>query len=509
MQRKIIIPIIAVLCSVLILSMDYQKAYALTIISAEPYPSQPQLSTLTRASPNIMLATGITGGTVHAYFVGASSLSAINNVDTTLTTQDGLPICTTTQCYIAGKIGTNPAVARMSTTGASLVVYSEVEYAGCFFTVWTTSTSGGTLLMGMGDLGGCPATGLYTLSQSFTEDVGADNVQYTLVNTNPVFDSSAQANSICNMGNTLVWTRNNPNNDVVKYSISGNSFSDSASIGSVITDATCGGGYVYVTSNVGNIVRRVSVSSLSIESDTIAITGPQNIMYRGGSVYVSRSGAATITVANATLLTSSFVFYTASHNAVMFATGNSTRFNMIAPTANDNIYYRVDGVIAEELEEEETAPNAEFCSQPENANVLTCRLEDQQGALVGSSDLINQTSNNIGCMVGIIACTQDENGNFVPNNPDIQTNGMGYLLWVIALGVMVGMFWVAGRGDLSSIPTFLWFIGAIGITLVITVFGWIDPTALIISVIVVIAFAVARVKGVFGGGGSLMNEQLQ
>lgn len=148
------------------------------------------------------------------------------------------------------------------------------------------------------------------------------------------------------------------------------------------------------------------------------------------------------------------------------------------------------------------------CELPENENILICRLPTS-GGLTGTSTLLNQSGTNIACMVGIIPCSQDGSGNFVPDNPDIKTNGIGYLLWVIALGVMIGVFWVASRGDLSSLPTFLWFIGTIGITLVVTVIGWIDPTALIISIIVVIAFAVAKTKGVFGGGGSLMNEQLQ
>lgn len=148
------------------------------------------------------------------------------------------------------------------------------------------------------------------------------------------------------------------------------------------------------------------------------------------------------------------------------------------------------------------------CADPAFSYRLICNLEGN-GALVGSSELINQTSTNIGCMIGIIACTQDEDGNFIPDNPDIQTNGIGYLLWIVALGIFVGMMWVASRGQLSELPTFLWFIGAIGITLVVTVIGWIDPTALIISVVVVIAFAVAKAKGVLGGGGSLMNESIQ
>lgn len=147
------------------------------------------------------------------------------------------------------------------------------------------------------------------------------------------------------------------------------------------------------------------------------------------------------------------------------------------------------------------------CQDPEFSYRLICNLPGN-GGLVGTSELLNETSTNIGCMVGIIACTQDSEGNFIPNDPNIQTNGIGYLIWVIALATMIGIFWVASRGQLTEIPTFVWFIGAIGVTLVLTVIQWIDPTALIVSVVVVIAFAVAKAKGVLGGGGQLMNESV-
>lgn len=142
------------------------------------------------------------------------------------------------------------------------------------------------------------------------------------------------------------------------------------------------------------------------------------------------------------------------------------------------------------------------CELPENANLLICRLGGS-GSIVSAGDfLIGNGTNGTGlsgivCSLGVVDCE---------TNPDIKTNGVGYLFWLVALMVMVGIFWVAGRGDISSIPTFVWFIATIAITIAFTIMEFIDPTALIISIVVVIAFAVAKAKGILGGGGQLMNE---
>lgn len=140
------------------------------------------------------------------------------------------------------------------------------------------------------------------------------------------------------------------------------------------------------------------------------------------------------------------------------------------------------------------------CNDPEFSYRLICNLEGA-GGLTGASNLINQSSTNIACQIGLLSCTQDEDGNFVPDNADIQTNGIGYLLVAIALGIMIGIFWVASRGDLKEIPTFVWFIGTVAVVGAITAIGWVNPTFLIIAVITIVAFAVAKARGLLGGSG--------
>lgn len=130
-----------------------------------------------------------------------------------------------------------------------------------------------------------------------------------------------------------------------------------------------------------------------------------------------------------------------------------------------------------------------FCSQPENVNLLTCRLLAQGGVFTGPSETIQQGANKIFIQTGLIDGSD--------TNP--KTNGTGYLIVVIALAIMVGIMWVASRGQLTEIPTFIWFIGTIAIVGVFTIADYIDPTFLVITVIVIIGLAVAKIRNVFGG----------
>lgn len=136
------------------------------------------------------------------------------------------------------------------------------------------------------------------------------------------------------------------------------------------------------------------------------------------------------------------------------------------------------------------------CTLPENEFILTCRLGGD-GSLVGAgSFIIGNVSGSTGlvpimCSVGLVDCEA---------NPDVATNGAGYLIVGIAIAVWVGVMWVASRGDLSSIPTFLWFIGALLIVGAFTVAGVIDVVFFIVTIIFVCALATAKAKGLLGGG---------
>jgi len=141
------------------------------------------------------------------------------------------------------------------------------------------------------------------------------------------------------------------------------------------------------------------------------------------------------------------------------------------------------------------------CTLPENANILICRLTngDCQGSIlhcVGDTVLGNSTDDSdvglidVICGVGFVDCDAD---------PDIRTNGIGYLLLAVALGIEIGILWVASRGDLRQVPTFIWFIATIAIIAALTLLDWIDPTMLVLGVIIAVALAAAKARGFFGG----------
>lgn len=211
-------------------------------------------------------------------------------------------------------------------------------------------------------------------------------------------------------------------------------------------------------------------------------------------------GASTTSVMNITSSQFSTLAYTINYGAASAGTSTSalgSNVNQVGLMGATTFRVLQIDAIAQEEEEETGGVD---CSDPDFSYRLICNIQGNSG-LVGASQLINQSGTNIACQIGLLSCTQDEDGNFVPDNPDIQTNGLGYILAAIAIGIFVGILWVASRGQLTDIPTFIWFIGSIAIIGAITAIGWIDPTFLIIAVITIVGFAVAKARGLLGGSG--------
>lgn len=135
------------------------------------------------------------------------------------------------------------------------------------------------------------------------------------------------------------------------------------------------------------------------------------------------------------------------------------------------------------------------CDDSANANLVICRLGGN-GTITSAGDfLIGDPDSGVGivpiiCSTGLIDCVA---------NPDMSTNGVGMLITFVAIAVMVGILWVASRGDLGSIPFFIWIIGVLLIVGFFTIIGLIDVTFLIISVVIIIALATAKLRGLFGG----------
>lgn len=181
--------------------------------------------------------------------------------------------------------------------------------------------------------------------------------------------------------------------------------------------------------------------------------------------------------------------------------------NVVGAVGTDFAVFDMTGInLGSSGDEEPDTGGGVDCTLPENTNILICRLTGNDGQCVngvlqciGDTVLGNSTDNSdvglidIICGVGFIDCA---------DNPNIKTNGIGYLLLAAALGIEIGILWVASRGDLREVPTFIWFIATIAIVGSLTLMNFIDPTFLVLSVITVVALAAAKARGLFGGGDS-------
>lgn len=132
------------------------------------------------------------------------------------------------------------------------------------------------------------------------------------------------------------------------------------------------------------------------------------------------------------------------------------------------------------------------CSLPENFNILICRITTSTGG--GPSTLPR---------VGILIFTQTENllCSVLPIADADCSSAVGWLYTLVAFGVFGSMLFVASKGQLLQIPSFIWIIGSIGILALAGLFQWIDATAIIIGVLVIIALASSKILSFIGGGG--------
>jgi YVTN family beta-propeller protein len=248
------------------------------------------------------------------------------------------------------------------------------------------------------------------------------------------------------------------------------------------------------------LVRKLT-SGLSLSATVTVGTTPRNCSINlddtGRRLYVANEGSNTISIIDIdanTVLSSPSVCDTVFDRRIDTKRLEATTYTFVTCNSNVNSIV-IDDTVSTFIPPSD--PETEFCALPENFFLLRCVLaREDTTPLVGASELIGESSNTIVCQLGLIECTD-----FIPNNPDTKTNGVGYMVLFVGLGIMIGIFWVASRGDLGSIPTFLWFIATLSIIGIMVSFDLIDATILIIAIIAIVALATAKVKGVFGSSG--------
>lgn len=210
-------------------------------------------------------------------------------------------------------------------------------------------------------------------------------------------------------------------------------------------------------------------------------TTPRSIAFNTGTnhAFVTNAGSNTVSVVDTTVdsVVNTQAVGTTPYGIVQF--GADT---WVANSGTTSVTIITDGASGGGID----------CNLPANADILTCYLQNQTGGVFGGAGGIISTGMfNVFKNSGLISGT----------DTNVKTNGVGYMLVAIAMGVMVSMFFIATKGNMTEIPTFVWFISSIAVIGGMTAIGFVDPTFLIISIIVIVAFAVSKVsKNLFAGG---------
>lgn len=124
------------------------------------------------------------------------------------------------------------------------------------------------------------------------------------------------------------------------------------------------------------------------------------------------------------------------------------------------------------------------CDISPNQNILGCQIVLQGNPPLASAS--QSTASSINFLLG-------QTGLVNSTNTNIKTNGTGYILTGVVMGIMVAVFYLASGGELRSMPTFIWFLGTLGVLGLAVAFGWLDTTFFIIAILAVIALASTRV----------------
>jgi len=188
---------------------------------------------------------------------------------------------------------------------------------------------------------------------------------------------------------------------------------------------------------------------------------------------------------------------TIRNDRLVYASGFNQTGAMIDVTGTSDPFLFVQYVPAGSGASTNTPTTGIDCTQPENANILICRLGGTgELASAGAFVVGNVTQGTgvlgIGCSIGLVDCTSD-------SNP--QTNGLGYLIFIASIFVIIGMFYRSlGANATFHMPIYIWAVIILSLSAFFTITHIIDPTMLILTVIALVALAVPKVGGYIQGG---------
>lgn len=141
------------------------------------------------------------------------------------------------------------------------------------------------------------------------------------------------------------------------------------------------------------------------------------------------------------------------------------------------------------------------CSLPANIQTVLCRTGgSDKGNIGGAGDyVVGDGAEGTGvtgilCSLGFVDCAV---------NPDLKTNGLGYLMFIGGIALMMGLFLFISKGNLIAIPVFIWIIGILALAGAMALFNIIDPVIFIITIVAVVALAVPKIVSTIRGDQTL------
>lgn len=371
--------------------------------------------------------------------------------------------------------------------GNDFVIYTNTTFDDC--AMFGMTTIGGSVYGAVGGNGGqaCGQSGIWKINIEAAVDGDATN-QASII-TRPAdligivtADSNVRWTESCydSITDQIVWV-DGISTTMLRIEVSSLTQEPSIELSSISTDVWCGGGFAVTAST--NAIKVVNLSTGGVVTTAVA-TAPHTVIKHGDSVYSKDSEAAmkiyTFSATSSMTQSGTITGMDAAFGKIL--KGNSTRFNVVQ--TNEKAF-ALNGLPDSGEDDDEVS---EFCQIPANANLLRCRLENQQDTPLGSaSQNIQNSTFDILVQIGLLD----------GSNEDCATNGVGYILVAVALGIEAGLFYVGTRGDLRSIPAFVWIISTLVIIGLISAFGCLEAQWFIIAVVSVIALGALKIKGVF------------
>jgi len=252
-----------------------------------------------------------------------------------------------------------------------------------------------------------------------------------------------------------------------------------------------GSNYWALSSSAANIKK--FTSALSNTATVTVGTTPRNCSINtddsGRRLYVANEGSDTISIvdidANVVLTSPAVCDTVADRKIATHRTSNTTHTFVTCNSATNSIV--IDNTVSDFVPTFD--PNDTTCENPANANLLRCRLGDDE--LTGVGEEVGAGIADLACNVIFADCSED-------TNP--ATNGIGLLIFIASIFVIVGMFYYAIGTEAFHIPIFIWIVIILALSAFFTLTGLIDPVFLVLSVVAVIALAAPKVIGVIRGG---------